>query len=124
MGYALYLLRCASYWWLRSANNYNNFNNVNSNGNNNNNNANNSNGVTVGSSQADKVTERRNLTWWREGVHDPPERVNTYSDASGRTLLAWYGLQVIPYFMPGDAMCLPEPANRHTEYRKKKKKAI
>ena len=29
-----------------------------------------------------------------------------YPDVSGRTLLAWYGLQVIPYFMPGDTMPL------------------
>ena len=33
-------------------------------------------------------------------------KVNIYPDVSGRTLLAWYGLQVIPYFMPVDTMPL------------------
>lgn len=58
LGYTLTNLDCASWWWLRSANNNNsnNFNNVNSDGNNNNNNANNSNGVVLGSSLRDKVT--------------------------------------------------------------------
>lgn len=37
---------------------------------------------------------------WREGELDHPVKVNIYPDAFGRTLLAWYGLQAIPYFMP------------------------
>ena len=83
-----------------------NFYNVNNNGNSNNNNANNANGVAFGSSRGRQsnhtaksvqIGEKESLTF---------RKVNMYPDASGRTLLAWYGLQVIPYFMPGDATCL------------------
>lgn len=56
LGYTLTIFDCASWWWLRSANNTNNFNNVNTDGSNNNNNANNTNGVVLGSSLRDKVT--------------------------------------------------------------------
>ena len=35
-----------------------------------------------------------------------PKRVNIHPDVSGRTLLAWYRLRVMRYFMPGDTMPL------------------
>lgn len=92
---------------LRSANNTNNFNCVNNNGNSNNNNANNTNGVPLGSSSGRQSNLYGEIRLdWREGVHDLPIRVNIRPDVSGRTLLAWYGLQVISYFMPGDTMYL------------------
>ena len=95
---------------------------MNNNGNSNNNNASNSYGVAFGSygvafgsSRARQSSFRSEIrAEWREGVLDLPAKVNICPDASGRTLLAWYGLQVIPHFMPGDAMCLLQPANRHT----------
>ena len=101
---------------LRSAHSMNGFYYVNSNGNWNNNNANNTNGVVLGFSpnrQSSQIGEIR--FEGREGAHDPPMWVNIHSDASGRTLLAWYGLQVIPYFMPGDTMCLVQPAQEAYE---------
>lgn len=49
---------------------------------------------------ADKVTLRgRNQTGWREGVCDPPERVNKYLDGFGWTLLAWQRLMMILCFI-------------------------
>lgn len=54
----------------------------------------------------DKVTVRRNQHRRREGEYDPHESVNICHDRSGRTLLAWQGLMVIPCFMPGDLMQL------------------
>ena len=72
-------------------------------------------GVAFGSSRARQSSFRSEIrAEWREGVLDLPAKVNICPDASGRTLLAWYGLQVIPRFMPGDATCLLQPANRHT----------
>ena len=107
----------ASNWWLRSpeASSSSAFANVNNNGNSNNNNASNTYGVAFGSSRDRQSNLRGEIcSDWREGVLDLPAKVNMYPDASGRTLLAWYGLQAIPYFMPGDAMCLLQPVNRHT----------
>ena len=47
---------------MRRANNNNNFNNINTSGSNNNNNANNSGAVALGSSLADKVTPRGEIS--------------------------------------------------------------
>jgi len=107
----------ASWWWLRSpeASSSSAFASVGNNGGSGYNYASGANGVAFGSSRDRQSNLRGEIcSDWREGVLDLPAKVNIYPDASGRTLLAWYGLQVIPYFMPGDAMCLLQPANRHT----------
>ena len=83
--------------------------NVNNNGNNNNNNANNSGGVALGSSLARQSNPCGEISAkWREGVHDLPGgfQVNTYSDRSERTLLAWRRLMVMRRFMLSDLIRL------------------
>ena len=40
------------------------------------------------------------------------------SDTSGRTLLAWYRLKVMRYFMPGDVTCLLQPSDQAYGTRK------
>lgn len=42
-------------------------------------------------------------------------KVNIRSDVSGRTLLAWYCLLVMRYFMPVDTMLLLQPTDRSAE---------
>ena len=97
------------------------FCNVNNNGNANTNNANNANGVSWGFPPvwlllADGVTQAgETRSRGREGAQDLPDRVNIYFDASGRTLLAWYRLMVMRYFMPGLAMILMQPSNMNCE---------
>ena len=52
---------------------------------------------------ADKVTRKGEIrqSGEKECMTLLQMQVNTYPDASGRTLLAWSGLMVIPDFMPG-----------------------
>lgn len=83
-----------------------NFRNVNNNGNANSNNASNSNGVSFGFSLvwlplADVVTRVANReSKRREGVQNRPNAGNIRFDGCRRTLLAWYRLMVMRYFMP------------------------
>jgi hypothetical protein len=107
----------ATNWWLRSpvASSSSNFYNVNNNGNSNNNNANNAWGVAFGSSlgcQSNSFV--KSVPRWREGELDLPEKVNRYPDAFSRTLLAWYRLKMMRYFMAGNATPLLQSSDRGT----------
>lgn len=108
-GFSLgYELHISLRWWLRSPNmaNSTSYYYVQSNGNGNNNNANNSYGVAFGSSQADRITDAGEIRLDGEKESMTFRKVNIYPDVSGRTLLAWQRLLVIPCFMPGDTMQL------------------
>lgn len=86
----------------RSVNSTNNFRNVNNNGNSNNNNANNTYGVALGFFSVCKESaqeEKERQSFVRKDANKRDDRI-------GRTLLAWYRLTVILYFMPGILMQL------------------
>lgn len=107
--FCIYCCGAAANWWLRSPNpgNTNNFWYVNAAGNvNGGNNTGNSYGVAFGSSldrqsnqkaKSDQIGEKESMTF---------RKVNIHPDVFGRTLLAWYRLKVMRYFMPSNTTLL------------------